>query len=171
MAGALDPPSGLSTAQDGLRAWLTYMDHERRSSPRTLRAYGDCVRPYLYFIETHRGEPLRFGLSCGVIGLEGPERTPAGWRALGPGTVDSVLGHEGQSRLGEPRLADVLFGEDADRIQSVALVRIVLWNPARQGVLAFGSSDPEGFTPDMGAELVAFLARVVERTAERWPVL
>ncbi|MDF2902177.1 MAG: hypothetical protein K0Q62_2236, partial [Phenylobacterium sp.] len=24
---------------------------------------------------------------------------------------------------------------------------------------------------DMGAELVAFLARVVERTAERWPVL
>jgi uncharacterized protein YigA (DUF484 family) len=114
---------------------------------------------------------LRFGLSCGIIGLEGPERTPAGWRALGPGTVDSVLGHEGQSRLGEPRLADVLFAEDAERIQSVALVRIVLWNPPRQGVLAFGSSDPEGFTPDMGAELVAFLARVVERTAERWPVL
>ena len=27
------------------------------------------------------------------------------------------------------------------------------------------------FTEDMGAELVAFLARVVERTAERWPVL
>jgi integrase/recombinase XerC len=60
MAGALGSPSDLSTAQDGLRAWLTYMDHERRSSPRTLRAYGDCVGPYLYFIETHRGEPLRF---------------------------------------------------------------------------------------------------------------
>ena len=40
-----------------------------------------------------------------------------------------------------------------------------------QGVLAFGSPDPEGFTRDMGVELVAFLARVVERTAERWPVL
>jgi hypothetical protein len=38
-------------------------------------------------------------------------------------------------------------------------------------VLAFGSPDPEGFTPDMGTELVAFLARVVERTAERWPIL
>ena len=32
-------------------------------------------------------------------------------------------------------------------------------------------TDPEGFTEDMGAELVAFLARVVERTAERWPIL
>ncbi|MDB5428359.1 MAG: hypothetical protein JWR43_2334, partial [Phenylobacterium sp.] len=43
--------------------------------------------------------------------------------------------------------------------------------PSRQGLLAFGSTDAEGFTEDMGTELVAFLARVVERTAERWPVL
>ena len=34
---------------------------------------------------------------------------------------------------------------------------------------AADAPDPEGFTPDMGSELVAFLARVVERTAERWP--
>ena len=37
--------------------------------------------------------------------------------------------------------------------------------------LTFGSADEHGFTEDMGVELVAFLARVVERTAERWPVL
>ena len=30
---------------------------------------------------------------------------------------------------------------------------------------------PEGFTAQMGCELVAFIARVVERTAERWPIL
>jgi uncharacterized protein YigA (DUF484 family) len=53
----------------------------------------------------------------------------------------------------------------------MAMVRLAIWEPARQGLIAFGSGDPEGFTPDMGAELVAFLARVVERTAERWPVL
>ncbi len=51
------------------------------------------------------------------------------------------------------------------------MVRLAIWAPARQGIMAFGSPDPEGFTGDMGAELVAFLARVVERTAERWPVL
>ena len=38
-------------------------------------------------------------------------------------------------------------------------------------MLAFASAEPEGFTPDMGVELIALLARVVERTAERWPVL
>jgi uncharacterized protein YigA (DUF484 family) len=53
----------------------------------------------------------------------------------------------------------------------MALVRLALWEPSRQGLLAFGSADPDGFTADMGAELVSFLARVVERTAERWPVL
>ncbi len=56
-------------------------------------------------------------------------------------------------------------------MKSAALVRMALWSPVRTGVLAFGSADPDGFTPDMGAELVAFLARVVERTAERWPTL
>ena len=56
-------------------------------------------------------------------------------------------------------------------MQSCALVRLSLGSPERQGVLAFGSADPEGFTPDMGPELVSFLARVVERTAARWPIL
>jgi uncharacterized protein YigA (DUF484 family) len=35
--------------------------------------------------------------------------------------------------------------------------------------MAFGSADPDAFTADMGTELVMFLAKVVERTAERWP--
>ena len=35
------------------------------------------------------------------------------------------------------------------------------------GLLGFGSGDPEGFMPDMGPELVAFMARVVERLARR----
>ena len=50
-------------------------------------------------------------------------------------------------------------------------IRIALWNPVRFGILGFGSNDPAGFTREMGAELVAFIARVVERTAERWPVV
>jgi len=50
-------------------------------------------------------------------------------------------------------------------------MRMAIWEPARQGVLAFASADADAFTREMGAELVAFLARVIERTAERWPVL
>ena len=46
------------TAQDALAAWLTYLTHERRAAARTVGAYGDCVRPYLAFLERHRGGAL-----------------------------------------------------------------------------------------------------------------
>jgi integrase/recombinase XerC len=37
-------------------AWLTYLAEERRSSPRTVEAYGDAVGRYLAFLDRHRGE-------------------------------------------------------------------------------------------------------------------
>jgi uncharacterized protein YigA (DUF484 family) len=114
---------------------------------------------------------LRFGLAAGVIALETPGGVPAGWRPLAQGHGDSLMGADGLSHMGPPKAAAVLFGEQHEAVGSVAMVRLAFWEPARAGVLAFGSADPMGFTPEMGAELVAFLARVVERTAERWPVL
>jgi len=113
---------------------------------------------------------LRFNLTGAVVALERPGRTPSGWRPLAGGTIDALLGPEGLARMGEPVQAELVFGDGAEQVRSAAYVRMALWSPARQGLLAFGSPDPEGFTADMGCELVAFLARVVERTAERWPV-
>jgi len=112
----------------------------------------------------------RFGLACAVIALEG-DGAPAGWRRLVDGQVDLILGPQRQARMGFSPTALGLFGERAEPIGSMALVRMAIWEPSRQGLLAFGAADPEGFTADMGTELIAFLARVVERTAERWPLL
>lgn len=112
----------------------------------------------------------RFGLIAGTIAVEGPGRTPAGWRSLPSGMIDLILGDR-SARMGGCMAASELFGPLADEVKSTALVRLGVWSPLRQGVLAFGAGEPDGFTPDMGAELVAFLARVVERTAERWPPL
>ena len=42
---------------------------------------------------------------------------------------------------------------------------------SRYGLVAGITTAHDGFSLDMGAELTSFLARVVERTAERWPVL
>ena len=114
---------------------------------------------------------LRFGLAAGIVALEGPERTPAGWRVMAEGQIDLVIGHQRVALMGFQPTALGLFGERAGEIRSMAMVRMAIWEPARTGLLAFGSADEHGFTEDMGAELVAFLARVVERTAERWPVL
>jgi hypothetical protein len=114
----------------------------------------------------------RFGLVAGVIALEHPERAPAGWTRLVEGQVDMILGGTRRlARMGFSPTALGLFGERAETVRSMAMVRMSIWEPPYEGLLAFGSADPEGFTEDMGAELVAFLARVVERTAERWPVL
>ena len=114
---------------------------------------------------------LRFGLIGGVVALEDPDRTPAGWRVMPEGGIDLVIGHQRVALMGFQPTALGLFGERAPEVKSMAMVRMAIWEPARSGLLAFGSAEPDGFTADMGAELVAFLARVVERTAERWPVL
>jgi uncharacterized protein len=110
-----------------------------------------------------------FGLVAAVIALEGPQAVPDGWRALAEGQCDLVLGRRKMARLGVIPTALGLFGDLADQIGSVALLRLSMWTPARSGVLAFAAAAEDAFSADMGHELIDFLARVVERTAERWP--
>ena len=109
-----------------------------------------------------------FGLAAAVIALEGPERPPAGWRALAEGQADMTLGRGRVARLGVLPTALGLFGPAASEVGSVALVRLTIGDPPRAGVLAFGAESPEAFSPEMGHELIDFIARVVERTAARW---
>ncbi|MBU1375280.1 MAG: DUF484 family protein [Alphaproteobacteria bacterium] len=114
----------------------------------------------------------RFGLAAGIVALESEGLPPAGWKHLVEGQVDLILdGPRRMARMGFAPTALGLFDPEVGEIQSTAMVRMAIWEPSRQGLLAFGSVNPDDFTPDMGAELVAFLARVVERTAERWPLL
>ena len=46
------------TARAALIAWLGYLTHERRASPRTVEAYGAGASAFLAFAEHHRGESL-----------------------------------------------------------------------------------------------------------------
>ncbi len=122
----------------------------------------------------------RFGLTAAAIALEKPGGVPFGWRALEIGGVDSLLGEHGLTWLGPNFEGLDLFGAADEQVKSVALIRMAPvfggdpagdLGGARHAICAFGSPEEEGFTPQMGCELVAFIARVVERTAERWPIL
>ena len=113
----------------------------------------------------------RFGLIAATISLEDTAPVPLGWKTLDYGGVDYIVGETGLSLLGPEAVCRVLFDDDTQRIKSAAVLRIALWREGRPGLVAFGSSDFDGFSPEMGAELVAFVARVVERVADRWPVL
>jgi len=48
-------------AREALALWLEHLAHERRSSPRTLEAYGFAGRRYIAFLEQHRGEAIGLG--------------------------------------------------------------------------------------------------------------
>ena len=118
----------------------------------------------------------RFGLAGAAIALEKPGSVPFGWRGLEAGDVDGLLGEHGLTWLGPNFDGLNLFGANEAEVKSVALIRMAPQFPggesaARPAVCAFGSPEEDGFTPTMGCELVAFIARVVERTAERWPLL
>ena len=118
----------------------------------------------------------RFGLAGAAIALEKPGAVPFGWKSLEAGGVDALLGEHGLTWLGPNFDGLGLFGANRDEVKSIALIRMAPVFPGdepgvRPALCAFGSPDEDGFSPNMGCELVAFIARVVERTAERWPIL
>lgn len=112
----------------------------------------------------------RFGLAAGVLAIESDGAPPTGWLRLVEGQVDLILGGGNRARMGFAPTALGLFGPAAAEVRSMAMVRLAFPSTSSQGLIAFGSADPEGFAPDMGTELVTFLAQVVERTAARWPL-
>jgi integrase/recombinase XerC len=58
------------TATEALALWLEHLAHERRSSPRTLEAYGFAGRRYIAFLEQHRGEAISLAALGGVTAGE-----------------------------------------------------------------------------------------------------
>jgi uncharacterized protein YigA (DUF484 family) len=61
----------------------------------------------------------------------------------------------------DPERGGILFGDEHAKIRSAALVPIR--GPARTGVLAIGSGDPDHFAPEMGTDHLDRLGEVVSR--------
>src|SRR5690606_20399732 len=58
------------TAAEAQALWMQHLAHERRSSPRTLEAYGFASGRYIAFLERHRGESLTARDLAGVSAAE-----------------------------------------------------------------------------------------------------
>ena len=58
------------TADDALRAWLDWLTHARRLSPRTLESYAHAGRLWLAFLARHRGGPQSLSDLAGVQAAE-----------------------------------------------------------------------------------------------------
>lgn len=97
-----------------------------------------------------------------------PHRYLSGVRLFNKGDVDQILGTRNsvlQSNIqGDP----YIFGEASGLVASQALMRLVIHPKVPQGILAFGSRNPETFQEDQAIDQVAFLARVIERCIRAW---
>jgi integrase/recombinase XerC len=58
------------TGDQAVQAWLDWLIHERRASPRTVEAYGRIARGYVAFLQTYRGEPVDLDALAGVRAAE-----------------------------------------------------------------------------------------------------
>lgn len=90
-------------------------------------------------------------------------------RVLEPGGVARMMGGDVSYRL----VANVhgsrgLYNHLAEEVQSEALVRLDFASGAPAGLLALGGRTPEQFHPEQAADLLEFLARIVERCVRRW---
>lgn len=98
-----------------------------------------------------------------------PHTPPSGIAILEHGTVDDVMGPGVQHLLndGRKRMPSV-YGRNARRVRSEALLRLSFGPHAPDGLLVLGSASDQTFTPDQRTELLSFLARAVERCMCAW---
>jgi len=101
---------------------------------------------------------------------DAPKKLPVrGVYALAPGAIDAALGPEKHARL-RSNIAgeEAYFGDVARFVQSDVLLRLRISAGSPDGVMCFGSKNPESFGPDMATELLFFLAKVLENTIRAW---
>ena len=101
---------------------------------------------------------------------DSPQRAPVpGVYVLSPGAIDLALGADAQARLrSEITGEDAFFGEIARQVKSDVLMRLSITTGSPDGVLCFGSRDPEAFGPEQSTELLFVLAKVLENQIRAW---
>ena len=63
---------------------------------------------------------------------------------------------------------EAFFGEVARFVKSDVLMRLKVSSGSPDGIMCFGSRNPEAFGPEMATELLFFLAKVLENTIRAW---
>lgn len=127
---------------------------------------------FVAYVTGPRGLAATLGLGAASICIEAAAMASAetaGIHILEPGGVARMMGGDLPYRL----VANVhgsrgLYGAEADKVQSEALVRLDFSRVTPPGLLALGGAAAEQFHPDQAADLLEFLARIVERCIRLW---
>jgi uncharacterized protein YigA (DUF484 family) len=101
---------------------------------------------------------------------DAPRRAPVrGVYVLAPGAIDAAIGPDKHARL-RSHIAgeEAFFGDIARFVKSDVLMRLRVSSGSPDGVMCFGSRNPESFGPEQSTELLFFLAKVLENTIRAW---
>ncbi len=118
--------------------------------------------------------PLLLDVDAVVIGFEPaagalPELAPPDIRRLSEGILEHLMDGGRQVILASEMNDDgTIFGSASGLVRSAALARLRPGLRTPAGLLALGSRTPGTFNPGQGTDLIAFMARVVERHIHRW---
>lgn len=112
-----------------------------------------------------------------LIEAAGPERlgpSAAGITVVAPGKIAGWLGGLGPTETGSIRLqSDIagdpeIYGGMAPLVRSQALMQLNISSQTPPCMIAMGSREPDSFEDGMRTDLIAFLARVLERSIRGW---
>lgn len=116
-------------------------------------------------------EDFHTGLVRLVLFRDGTDLPRAGWLIAVPQGPTELSVFADFLKRGEPacgRLAqqklDRLFGTDATKVQSAALLKV-----GSEGMLAIGSEDPNRFHPGIGTIFLKLIAQALDAAISRFP--
>ncbi len=121
-----------------------------------------------------RKVPKLFDISAVVLCIEAGKNTPAAAKDIGiivvkSETLESLM-DAGRSVTLRSNIDGnkIIFGPQAPKVRSTALLRLNFGPKMPNGLLALGDKSPIGFDPQQGTELLSFFSYVLQRTIQRW---
>ena len=87
----------------------------------------------------------------------------AGANPIGAGGIANLLGRKQRVLLQEKTAGEpLIFGDEADRVKSVAYLRLRTGGNSPEMLLALGSGRDDGFDPRQATDLILFFADILE---------
>lgn len=170
-----DKEKVLETTQTIVENARSNMNNQQRIQAVVLRLLeARNFDEFIQIITMDMANMLDTDISVFVVESNGddiPHIHTSGIRVLPEGTVDKWMGEQNVLLQDNISGIEAIYGGGANLVQSQALLRIDISMNTPPAILAFGSRDPDMFSEGQATDLIAFLARVVERAFRNWLIM
>ncbi len=167
-----DKEKVIETTQEIVENVRSNMNNQQRINAVVLRLLeARNMDEFIHIITMDMANMLATDISVLLIESNGqdiPHIQTSGIRVLPEGTINKWM--DGQDTLLQSNSIGIeaIYGGGSTLVQSQALLRVDISMDTPPAILAFGSRDPMMFQDGQATDLVAFLARVVERCFRHW---